>query len=504
MVTPRLEMSGIHKAFSGVNVLTDVSFSIDSGEVVALLGANGAGKSTLMKILCGLYTKDRGAISIDGKPVEIALPIDAIRAGIRLIPQEISVMPDMTTAENILIGDLPRRRRLGITTVDRRQLRKRAAALLSRLGLENVDPDRRLGSLSLPEQRVVEIARALAGNARVLVMDEPTAALSEAEAEILYSVIETLKREGVSVVFISHYLDEVFRITDRIVVLRDGRVSGVFRTALTTHQETLEAMLGNQVDDLYPEKTAKPADGAVLLHVAGLQFEDWLSDVSLDVRGGEIVGVFGLLGSGVEKLGRAIFGAEPNAVAEAIEIAGKPLARRDPARSVSCGVGFVAAERKTEGVIGILTVRDNTTAPYLHRFVRGLQVDTALETRQTRHWIDALGIRTTGPEQEVRLLSGGNQQKVCLARWLIGDARVLILEEPTRGVDVGARKEIYGEIRRLADKGIAVLVVSSDGEEVAGIADRSLVLKRGRIVAQMPGSASAHELMDAGGSAALA
>jgi ribose transport system ATP-binding protein len=504
MDTPRLEMVGIHKAFSGVKVLDDVRFAIGDHEVVALLGANGAGKSTLMKILCGIYMKDQGVIRVDGHAVEIGSPVDAIRAGIRLIPQEISIMPDMTIAENISIGDLPRRRMIGVTTVDRQELRARAITLLRRLGLDNIEPDRRMGSLGVPEQRVVEIARALAGRARLLVMDEPTAALSEAEAGILYSVIGALKREGVSIVFISHYLDEVFHLTDRIVVLRDGRVSGVFTTASTTHQETLEAMLGNRLDDLYPPRRATAADGPVLLHVEGLGLKDWLDDVSLDVRGGEIVGVFGLVGSGVEKIGRAIFGAEPRAVAAAIEIAGTPLDRRDPKRSVATGVGFVAAERKAEGIIGILTVRDNTTAPYLRRFVRGLLVDTGAEARQTQHWIEALGIRTRGPEQEVRLLSGGNQQKVCLARWLIGDARVLILEEPTRGVDVGARKEIYAEIRKLADSSIAVLVVSLDSEEVAGIADRSLVLNRGRVVAALPGGSTAHELMEASGSAAVA
>jgi ribose transport system ATP-binding protein len=500
----RLAMRGINKSFAGIKVVADVGFEVGAGEVVALLGANGAGKSTLMKILCGVYRRDGGIIQIDGLEVDIQTPADAVAAGVRLIPQEISIHPDMTVAENISLGALPVRRRFGLPLVDRRAMRKTAAGGLSRLGLGAIAPERRMGDLSLPEQRVVEIARALAGNARILVMDEPTAALSEAEAEVLFSVVAALKREGVSIIYISHYLDEVFRLTDRIVVLRDSRVAGLFETARTSREAVLEAMLGSRQGAVYPDKPAAAPAGPARLQVQALSLAGWLDSVSFSVRGGEIVGVFGLIGSGVEKIGRAVFGAEPRARFERLTLDGRARDNSSPAASVASGVGFVAAERKREGLVGILTVRENTTAPFLHRFTRGGLVDIGAEKRETRRWIDLLHVRTSGTEQEIRLLSGGNQQKICLARWLAGDVKVLILEEPTRGVDLGARREIYAEIRRLAEQGVAVLVVSSDAEEVAGLADRVLVLNHGRLSAELSGAADARQLTDAAGAAQAA
>jgi ribose transport system ATP-binding protein len=504
MTAPRLTMRGVNKAFAGIKVVSDVGFDVGGGEVVALLGANGAGKSTLMKILCGVYRRDAGTISIDGRDVDIQTPTDAVAAGVRLIPQEISTHPDMTVAENISLGAMPVRRRFGIPLVDTTAMRDTAISWLSRLGLGAIAPGRRMGDLSLPEQRVVEIARALAGNARILVMDEPTAALSETEAEVLYSVVSALKREGVSIIYISHYLDEVFRLTDRIVVLRDSRVAGLFETARTSREAVLEAMLGARQGAVYPDKPATASTGPIRLLVEGLALKGWLRDVSFSVRGGEIVGVFGLIGSGVEKIGRAVFGAEPRATFQRVTIDDCSRASASPTTSVAAGVGFVAAERKREGLVGILTVRENTTAPFLQRFTRGGLVDTRAERRETRRWIELLHVRTSGTEQEIRLLSGGNQQKICLARWLAGDVKILILEEPTRGVDLGARREIYAEIRRLAERGVAVLVVSSDAEEAAGLADRVLVLNHGHVCAELSGSADARQLTDAAGAAQAA
>lgn len=494
---PRLEMRHIHKGFAGTPVVVDVTFRLEPGQVLALLGANGAGKSTLMKVLCGVHRRDAGVILVDGRDVDIQSPVDAVDAGIRLIPQEISIHPDMTVAENISLGRLPLIRRLGVDIVDRRAMRAIAGDLLARLGLAHVSPDASMHELSLPEQRVVEIARALAGDARILIMDEPTAALSEAEAEVLFSVVETLRRDGVSIIYISHYLDEVFRLSDHIVVLRDARVVDDVRTANTTREAVLESMLGRRQGDIFPEKRRIAADIASRLSIEGLTLPRWLDDVTLEVRPGEILGVFGLIGSGVEKLGRSIFGAEPDAKFRRLIINEKTLGRITPSESVAHGVGFVAAERKREGLVGILTVRENTTAPFLSRFVRRGQVNVRAERAVTRHWIQALGVRTSGPEQEIRFLSGGNQQKICLARWLLGEVSVLILEESTRGVDLGARREIYAEIRRLADRGMAVLAISSDAEEVAGLADRVLILNGGRICASLDGSADAHALINA-------
>jgi ribose transport system ATP-binding protein len=495
MTTPRLEMRAISKAFGGVTVLREVSLTVQPAEVVALLGANGAGKSTLVKIISGIHPSDGGSIRVDGRPAALADPQEAVAAGIRLIPQEISVHPDLSVAENVCMGALPTRRVLGITTVDRAAMRARTQALLARLGHAH-DPERRVGSLGLSQQRVVEIARALAGDARLLIMDEPTAALAEAECETLFAVVEALRREGVSIIYISHYLDEVFRLSDRIVVLRDGVVSGEFRPAQATHDQVLGAMLGTVSGDLFP---AKPVRGPAppLLDVAGLNLPQALEDVSLTVQPGEILGVFGLLGSGVEHIGRAIFGAETQATWRAATLGGAPLPQGDPRASVRAGVGFLAAERKREGLIGIMTVRDNTTLPFLDRFVRAGLLDVAAETGQTKRWIDALHVRTKGPEQEIRLLSGGNQQKICLARWLVGDIRLLILEEPTRGVDLGARREIYALIRDLAARGLAVLAISTDAEEVAGLADRTLVLRGGRIAASLGPAAQAADLLAA-------
>lgn len=494
---PRIQIANVTKAFGGVTVLKNVTCAADAGEIVALLGVNGAGKSTLMKILSGVYTLDSGHICIDGTPVVIASAQEAIAAGIRLMPQELSVHPDLSVAENISLGAMPTRRIAGISIVDRSAVNAQAEVLLKRLRLGHVAPGKRLGSLPLSEQRIVEIARALAGRARILIMDEPTASLSEADAENLFAVIEALRADGVTIFYISHYLDEVFRLSDRIVVLRDGEVRGEFATLSTSRDEVLTAMLGSQLGDLYPQKSgAAPATTSVL-SVEGLSLSGWLNDVSFSVRRGEVFGVFGLIGAGAEKIGRAIYGAEPSASAASVKLNGEEIGLSEPRDSVRHGIGFVAAERKRQGLIGNLSVRTNTTLPYLSRFTRYGIVDHGREHTHTLDWIRTLQVKTTGPDQEIRLLSGGNQQKICLARWLLGNPSFLILEEPTRGVDLGARREIYTEIRRLAKEGLAILLVSSDAEEIAGLADRTLVLEDGRVVAELERNATAGELMHA-------
>jgi ribose transport system ATP-binding protein len=328
-------------------------------------------------------------------------------------------------------------------------------------------------------------------------MDEPTASLGEADAENLFGVLEALHAEGVTIIYISHYLDEVFRLSDRIVVLRDGEVRGQFETHATSRDEVLTAMLGSELGDLYPAKAQTLASAETVLGVEGLSLAGWLDDVSFSVRRGEVFGVFGLVGSGAEKIGRAIYGAEPAARAKALRLNGAEIGLSTPRESVRNGIGFVAAERKRQGLIGNLSVRTNTTLPYLGRFTRFGVVDRSREEASTQAWIRTLGVKTAGPDQEIRLLSGGNQQKICLARWLLGNPDLLILEEPTRGVDLGARREIYAEIRRLAEAGLAILIVSSDAEEVAGLADRTLVLEDGKAVAELEQAATAAEMMRA-------
>jgi ribose transport system ATP-binding protein len=494
---PRLQIANVSKAFAGVTVLKNVSLTAHTGEIVALLGANGAGKSTLMKILSGVYTLDSGQIRIDDTVTTIATPQDAIAAGIRLMPQELSVHPDLSVAENIALGSMPKRRFAGIQMIDRPAMDGQAQALLKRLRLDHVAPGRRMGSLPLSEQRIVEIARAFSGKAQILIMDEPTASLGEADADNLFAVIEALKAQGVTIIYISHYLDEVFRLSDRIVVLRDGEVRGQFKTAETSRHEVLTAMLGSDLGDLYPAKSAARPDAKIVLSVESLSLPGWLDGVSLSVRRGEVFGVFGLIGSGTEKIGRAIYGAEPAARAKAVRLNDIDIGLSGPRKSVRAGMGFVAAERKRQGLIGNLSVRTNTTLPYLSLFAQSGIVDQKREDASTRDWIKTLRVKTSGPDQEIRLLSGGNQQKICLARWLLGAPSFLILEEPTRGVDLGARREIYAEIRRLAQAGLAILIVSSDAEEVAGLADRSLVLEDGKVVAELGQDATATDLMRA-------
>jgi ribose transport system ATP-binding protein len=492
----RLQINNVTKSFSGVQVLKNVTCAADAGEVVALLGANGAGKSTLMKILSGVYSCDAGQIQIDGSTVEMTSARAAIAAGIRLMPQELSVHPDLSVAENIALGSMPKRKIAGMTFVDHAAMQTQAMALLERLKLAHISPNRRMGSLSLPEQRIVEIARALAGQAMILIMDEPTAALGEADAETLFGVIDALRSEGVTVIYISHYLDEVFRLSDRIIVLRDGEVRGQFQTSSTNHDEVLRAMLGGDLGDLFPGKSPSLLDETVL-SVQGLSLTGWLDDVTFSVGRGEVLGAFGLIGSGIEKVGRAIYGAEPAARVRSLTMGKAELGLTNPQASIRNGIAFVAAERKRQGLIGNLTVRTNTTLPYLFRFTRFGFVDERQERAVSQQWIRTLRVKTTGPEQEIRLLSGGNQQKVCLARWLLGNPKLLILEEPTRGVDLGARREIYAEIRRLAADGLGILLVSSDAEEVAGLADRTIVLEEGRAVVELGPNASAAELMQA-------
>jgi ribose transport system ATP-binding protein len=492
MSPARLTMTGIGKSFAGVPVLSDVAFHLDAGEVVALLGANGAGKSTLMKILTGVYTRDKGSVSIDGQMADMPDPRAAAALGIRFLPQEISVMPEMTVAENIC---LPVLSRIG-PRVDRRAMSAQAAKVLAELGFPGVNPAAPVGGLAVAEQRVVEIARALAAEARILVMDEPTAALSERDAEQIFAAIDRIKARGTSVVYISHYLREVFRIADRIEVLRDGRNAGSFTPATTSIEEVLAAMLGRNAGQLFAGRPPAP-QGTPVLIVRDLEWRDRLSGISLDLRPGEILGVFGLVGSGVEHLGRVLFGAAQGRPGGTITLSGKPYAPSTPAAGKAAGLALVTAERKTDGIIADLSVAQNIAAAFWTDLHRGPFASAPAERRHAEGWIGKLGIRTPSPDQPVRLLSGGNQQKVCVARWLHPSVRVLILEEPTRGVDMGARRDLYAQLDAMAAQGLALLVLSSDAEEIAGLSHRALVMDRGRIARVFDAGADVPALMAA-------
>jgi ribose transport system ATP-binding protein len=494
---PRLEMRGIAKAFGGVPVLTEVDYSVEPGEVSALLGSNGAGKSTLMKILTGLYARDAGDILVDGAPMNFRAPRNAVAAGVRFLPQEISIMPEMTVAENIFLADLPLRAGPGFSIVDQTKMNRQARDLLGQLGFGAIAPETPVKRLSVASQRIVEVARALAGEAKVLIMDEPTASLSEREAKMIFQIIRRLKEQSVAVVYISHYLNEVFEIADRIVVLRDGRNAGSFETRKVARGEVLHAMLGKTAGDLYAAGGRTAKAGSEILAVEALSVEGKLERVSFALRAGEIFGAFGLIGSGVEVLGRALYGALGEQREARVTLAGRAYRPSTPAAGKAAGVGFVAAERKKEGLLADLTLRENIAAPFWKRLQKGMFVSRAAEAAQAERWIRDLDIRARGPEQTIRTLSGGNQQKVCIARWLVDGMRLVILEEPTRGVDVGARREIYLKLRQLADRGYAILALSSDAEEIAGLCDRSIVLDRGRVAARFEQNAAPSELMAA-------
>ncbi|WP_306120157.1 MULTISPECIES: sugar ABC transporter ATP-binding protein [unclassified Roseitalea] len=496
-----LDMTGIRKAFGNNLVLDDVGFAIDAGEIVALLGANGAGKSTLMKIMTGIYSRDAGTVCIDGETVRIEAPRDAMAHGIRLIPQELSVLPDLSVAENVFLGAMPANGDGPLATVRFAEMVRRAQDLLEELGLGDIDARARLSRLTLSEQRLVEIARALAGKARVLVMDEPTASLSEPERDKLFAIMAGLRQAGTAIVFISHYLDEVFEVSDRISVLRDGINAGVFVTAETDHDSVLAAMLGRQMEHLYPPPAIAP--GAPFFVARDIADGDTLAGISITARQREIHGVFGLIGSGVQTIGKALFGAHA-LTGGTITLNGTPFRPRFAADAIASGVGLVPGERKAEGIVAEMPLRENFTLPFLSRYVRGGTISVPRQRQFAARWIDALGVRTTGPEQPIRGLSGGNQQKVCIGRWLVDDLNVLILDEPTRGVDLGARRDIYAHLRTLSDQGLTVIVISSDAEEIAGLADTATVLQKGRSVARFDGPVGAEALMHAAGSSKAA
>jgi ribose transport system ATP-binding protein len=485
-------MQGIDKSFGPNKVLNNVNFDVDKAEIVALLGANGAGKSTLMKIMTGIHPMDHGRIVMDGTAVDIRAPTDAMRNGIRLVPQELQVLRDLSVAENIFLGAIPASGSGMFARVDRRELDRRAAAILGELGIEDMDVTAPLSRFSISRQRLVEIARALAGDARLLVMDEPTASLSAPECAQLFAIMRRLKARGVSIIFISHFLDQVFEISDRIEVLRDGRNAGTFATAEVSHHTVLTAMLGRELSDLFPPFAANP--GEVVFSGTALDAPPRIRGVSFAVRKGEIHGVFGLIGSGIEELGKLLFGIHLPQSGQ-LRLDGSPFAPRSVSAAIASGVGFVSGERKSEGIIPDMTLRDNVTLPFLPRHKAGRQMSVPSQTAFARKWIDALGVRTTGPEQKISGLSGGNQQKICISRWLVDDLRVLILEEPTRGVDLGARRDIYAHLRKLSDAGLAIIVISSDAEEIGGLADTSSVLIDGRVAVTFDSPASATTLM---------
>jgi len=490
-LSPCLQMQNIEKSFGPVQVLNGVSMDVMPGEIVALLGSNGAGKSTLMKILTANYSKNAGDIRVNNQLVDLQTPRDASRVGIRFLPQEISVFPELTVAENICMSAD------STGKVNWADMTRRAALVLDDLGFGHLDPQTLVNDLPAAERRIIEIARALEGQADILVMDEPTASLSEQESEQIFIILRRLKERGTSVVYISHYLKEVFEISDRIVVLRDGLNAGEFDPQRAEVSEVVNAMLGKVAGSMFEDRPPLPGHSDVVLSCSGLTQPGVIENVSFELRAGEIMGVFGLIGSGVEVLGRLIFGAEGRLEAGSLTLNGAAYTPISTLKGKQAGIGFVTAERKTDGIMADMSVRENLVAAFQADFGGKMLTSPVRENEHTIDWIDRLGIKTAGPEQAIRFLSGGNQQKVCVARWLNPKVKILILEEPTRGVDVGARKDIYRQLVAFAREGLAILVLSSDVEEIAGLSDRSMVIDRGRIIETFEAGATPGDLMSA-------
>jgi ribose transport system ATP-binding protein len=477
MTPPLVRMTGIAKAFSGVTVLDDVSFEVRAGETHALLGGNGAGKSTLMKILEGVHTLDRGTVEIDGQRVELRSAQAARRHGVAMIFQELSLIPTLTVAQNIYLTREPRTR-AGL--LDHRALERQAGELLADLGVD-IDPRTEVRRLGAATMQLVEIAKALSQDARVLIMDEPTASLARSEVEALFGIIDRLKQRGIAIVYITHRLEEVMAVADRVTVLRDGRLVGTRPTSELDVDALIEFIVGRSVERaLGRGARAVDRSGIPLLSLRGVTTSTGLAGIDLDLHAGEIVGIAGLMGSGRSELARAVFGIDALTAGE-IRLRGERIRIRRPADAIEHGIVLVPEDRRRQGLVLSQSVERNLTLALLRRLSRGGLLDEREAAAIAESYVARLGIRTLSVGTPVRRLSGGNQQKVVLAKWLATEPDVLLLDEPTVGVDIDTRSEIAELVRGLADQGRAVLVISSELAEVLALADRILVLREGRI-----------------------
>ncbi|MCW2823142.1 MAG: sugar transporter ATP-binding protein [Aeromicrobium sp.] len=485
MTSPLLEMRGIVKEFPGVRALDGVDLAIRAGEVHCLLGQNGAGKSTLIKVLAGAHGVDEGTILWDGEPVTFADPQAALHTGIATIYQELDLVDGLSVADNIFLGH--EKSRGGITRD--KDMNRATRELLATLGHPEIRPTREVGSLSAAGKQIVSMARALSRQARVIVMDEPSAVLDPDEVDGLFRVVEDLRASGAAIIYISHRLEEIRRIGDRLTVLKDGRtVAGDLPAKETPTSELITLMTGRSVSSVFPRRTTALADAAPLLSVDALGRDGEFADVTFDVRPGEIIGIAGLVGAGRSEIIETIFGAR-RAGSGSVSVAGSKLRNGSVAAAVGAGLGLCPEERKSQGLVLDDAVYRNISLASLDRFSRHGVTDSAAERRATHEAARSVDVRPDAPDRIMRTLSGGNQQKVVLARWLLRSCKILLLDEPTRGVDVGARAEIYALIRELADSGVALVVVSSDIDEVLGLSDRVLVVADGSIVHHGPSDA---------------
>ena len=483
---PRLEMRGIGKSFLGTVVLEDVDLTCAAGEVHAVVGENGAGKSTLMKVLAGVHAPDAGEIVIDGEPRTFHHPVQAQAAGVSIIYQEFNLLPERTVAENVWVGREPAR--FGI--VDRGRMQADTQRLLAELGERSFGPRSRVGDLSVAQQQVVEVVKARSLDARIVVMDEPTAALADDEVEALLGLVRRLRDQELAVLYISHRLREVFAVADRITVLKDGRRVETVATADTTPGRLVTTMVGRELDAYYPDRAAPEDIGDVRLAVRG-GGNAVLAGIDLEVRAGEIVGIGGLQGAGRTELVRALFGADPFTTGT-VEVDGRARRLRSPRAGIGAGLGFLTEDRKAEGLVLGQSVRDNTLLARRSGAARGRRAPGSAGVEQLA---EATELRAASLEQEVRFLSGGNQQKVVLAKWLALEPGVLLFDEPTRGIDVGAKAAIHDLMRDLARQGRAIVMISSELPELIGLSDRIVVLHEGRIAGELPAGATEQQVI---------
>ena len=476
-MTSIVELHGIHKSFAGFPALKDVGFDVRGGEVHALLGENGAGKSTLIRIISGVHAPDRGEVRIGGEVVRLSSPRDARRRGIATVYQELLLFPELSVAENIFLGNAPRTR---WGRLDWAAMRAKARALLEELDCHDLDVDAKVGGLSVASRQRVEIAKALSQDPRVLVMDEPTTSLAEGDVTRLMAIVQRLRERGVGIVYVSHRLREIFALADRVTVLRDGACIGTRPIAEVTEAALISMMVGRSIDQLFPKVEAPR--GRALLELRKLSYRHAVRDASLTVRAGEILGIAGLVGSGRTELALTIFGITPATSGE-ILVDGKPVVIDRPRVARDLGIAYIPEDRGLQGLIRSQTLRENVSLPVLDRISWATIVDPRGEERRAREAIERFGIRARGTEQIARQLSGGNQQKVVVAKWLGTEPRILIMDEPTRGIDVGAKAEIHALMGKLVQKGLGIIMISSELPEVLGMADRVLVMSGGRIAA---------------------
>ncbi|SKA94908.1 sugar ABC transporter ATP-binding protein [Sporosarcina newyorkensis] len=475
-----IAMSGISKSFNGNKVLEDVQFEVKKGEIHALMGENGAGKSTMMKILTGIYSRDAGEVWVKGEKVEFKNAKEAEEAGIAVIHQELNILPDLTVAENFYLGNEQTFGKSGILKT--KEMNRQAEEILSKLGLD-IDARTVTRELSVGKQQIIEIAKAVSSNAEVIIMDEPTAALTDREIETLFATVRSLQAQGVSFVYISHRMEEIFAMCDRITILRDGQYVGVRKIKETTFEEIVQMMVGRELGERFPKRSHDIGD--VKMKVEGLTHDGFFEDVSFEVRKGEILGIAGLMGAGRTEVIQSIFGYRKLTSGQ-IFIDGKPVTISNPLQAKKLGIGYVTEDRKSEGLILDFSVRDNMSLTNFDRISQSAIIRKGKENALYDMMSKRLRVRTSGPEQAVKSLSGGNQQKVVIAKWLGIEPDILFLDEPTRGVDVGAKKEIYSIINELAERGVAIVMISSELPEVIGMADRVLVMHEGQLMADIP------------------